>query len=240
MDVDPALSSWIERRCREGTIRRALLLLLLGFFAASLLGLGCMTRRPAGPPLLSGVLHLEQGLEPTPGTPPRALIDAGAPAPVGTAGTSPQSVDAGGEVFDTLEFREDTGSVLAIPYKNVSAIAINAQHSCIVIESGGLYQAILDGDRLEPLYAQLLKRKVGRLEASSLASGGTFSIPVVAMSTLLRGRGPLGMPAPLHPMIVSTDAPDDEQPVVTRVRVCIDQPFHFRCDGSYVADNDIK
>jgi hypothetical protein len=159
---------------------------------------------------------------------------------VGTASTSPQGVDAGGEVFDVLEFREDTGSVLAIPYKNVSAVAMNAPQSCIVIESGGLYQAILDGDHLAPLYAQILKHRVSGLEASSLASGGTFSLPVVPMSTLVRGRGPLGIPAPPHPMLVSTDEPNDEQPIVTRVRVCIDQPFHFRCDGSYVADNDIK
>jgi hypothetical protein len=239
--MDPALSSFIEQRCREATIRRALLLGLLALFVASLLGLGCMTRRPAAPTPLSGVLHLERGLEPAPSTVTAGLGDAGAPASVATAGSLPHGVDAGAEVCDILEFHEDTGSVLAIPYEKVSAVAMNAPATCLVIESGGLYQGILDGHHLEPLYRQLLRHRVGRLEASSLANGGTFSLPVVPMSTLLQGRGPLGIPAPPHPMFVSTDDPEGEQPIVTRCRVCISVPYHFSgCTGAYVADNDLK
>ncbi|SRR5579883_348205 len=236
MALDPKLECFIERRCREVALRRAVLLGLLALFVGSLLGLGCMTRRPAGQPPLSGVLHLERGFQPVPAA-PSAPTDAGAPASVGASGASPQSVDAGGEVFDVLELTEDTGSILAIPYEKVTAVAMNAPRTCLVIECGGLYECIVDGNDLEPLYRQLLKHRIGRLEASSLCSGGTFSLPVVPMSTLLRGRGPLGIPAPPHPMLVSTDDPQDEQPIVTRVRVCLDVPFHFRCDGSYVADD---
>ena len=115
---------------------------------------------------------------------------------------------------------------------------MNAPGTCIVLESGSVYQGIIEGRHPQALYRQLLKHGVGRLEASSIANGGTFSLPVVPMSTLLQGRGPLGLPAPPHPMLVSTDDPEDEQPIVTRVRVCIDVPFHFSgCNGDYVADN---
>lgn len=236
--MDPKLSSFIAQRCREVTIRRTVLLALLALFVASLLGMGCMTRRPARQQPLSGVVHLESGLESLPPPPPAIAMDAGSPVP--TASPLPRSVDAGAEVFDALEFREDQGSVLSIPYEKISAVAMNAPRSCLVIEGGGLYQAIIEGRDLEPLYRQVLKRRIARLEASSLANGETYSIPVVPMSTLLQGRGPLGIPAPLHPTFVSTDDPEGEPPIVTRVRVCLDVPFHFNCTGAYVADNDFK
>jgi hypothetical protein len=214
-----------------------LLLVLLGFFALSLLGLGCLARRTAGPPPLSGVLDLERGFDP----PLRALTagpdDAGTAASVPTASLTTPAADAGHEVFEDLEFSEDRGSVLSVPYSRIAALAMNMRHTCIVVEVSGMYQAILEGTDLQPLFRQLQQHRVRRLETSSLANGATYSIPVIPMSSLLQGRGPQGIPAPPHPMLVSTDDPLDEQPVLTRVRVCLDCPYHFNgCTGAYVAD----
>ena len=114
--MDPRLSSFIASHRRAACARRALFLVLLALFAASLLGLGCMARRPASLRPLSGILHLDRAPAPRPGAPSVAPVDAGATACTGTACSLQPPPDAGAQVFEVLEFREDQGSVIAIPW----------------------------------------------------------------------------------------------------------------------------
>jgi len=160
----------------------------------------------------------------------RSADDAGAPP------ASPPRVPTEPPTFEAIDFVEEQGGIFSIPYDRLAALALNAPRTVAVIE-GALYQAIIEGDRLEPVYRQIQKRRINRLEASSFANGETYLLPVVPMTTLMQGRGPLGIPAPPHPTLVPCDGPGDEVPVITRIRIVLQEPYHFDGKtGAYRSD----
>jgi hypothetical protein len=221
--MHPKAPRFIESRSRTLLIR-TVLFLVLGTFALSSVALGGMARHPRQLPL-SGTVRLEQGPVPAPTVSPSSDVTA-----------LPPTLDAGAPTYETLDFVEAQGGIFSIPYDRLSALAMNAPRSVIVIE-GALYQALVEGSRLEPLYRQIQKHQIKCLEASSFANGETYSLAVVPMTTLMQGRGPLGIPAPPHPMLVPGDNAGEELPVITRIRIVLQEPYHFDGKtGAYTSD----
>ena len=167
--MHPKRPRFIESRSRSLLVR-TVLFLVLGTFALSSVALGGMARHPRQLPL-SETVRLEQGPVPA----PTASRSADATAP-------PTTLDAGAPTYEALDFVEVQGGIFSIPYDRLAALAVNAPRSVIVIE-GALYQAIVEGSRLEPLYRQIQKRQIKCLEASSFSNGETYSLPVVPMTT---------------------------------------------------------
>jgi hypothetical protein len=219
--MNPKEPRFIESRSRTLLIGM-LLLLVLGTFAVSSVALGGMARHPRQPPV-AGTVQLEQGLVP-------------ASTASSNVTTMPPILDAGASTYEALDFIEAQGGIFSIPYDRLAALAMNAPRSVIVIE-GALYQAIVEGNRLEPLYRQIQKRRINCLEASSFANGETYSLPVAPMTTLMLGRGPLGIPEPPHPTLVPGDNAGEELPVITRIRIVLQEPYHFDGKtGAYTSD----
>src|ERR1019366_1115390 len=158
--MHPKAPRFIESRSRTLLIR-TVLFLVLGTFALSSVALGGMARHPRQLPL-SGTVRLEQGPVPAPTVSPSSDVTA-----------LPPTLDAGSPTYETLDFVEAQGGIFSIPYDRLAALAMNAPRSVIVIEAA-LYQAIVEGSRLEPVYRQIQKRQINCLEASSFANGETY------------------------------------------------------------------
>jgi hypothetical protein len=229
--MHPTLLRFIETRSRIATIRRVLFFAVLGIFLLSSVALGGMTRHPRVPPP-SGTLHLESGLVPVPSA--SRSPDATAPPPAAhDAGPLP--------VYEAIDFVEEQGDVFALSYDHLSALALNPQRTVCVLEYT-LYQALVEGQNLEPLYRDIRKRRIERLEASSLANGATLTLPVVPLVSLPRSHAGAfenrawghSLPAPLVPLMAAGDG----APVITRVRVVLPSPYHFGKSGEYVRDED--
>jgi len=141
--------------------------------------------------------------------------------------------------FDALDFIEWSGSVYSLPYDRIYGLSLNAPRTvCVIV--GSTYQAVLEGRNLEPLYRQIQRHEIGTLKADSLADGATYSIPVVPLPSLIELSKVTAARLPtlqLLPEPVQREADSvSDAPVIRRVRVVNNVPFHYSPTGAYVSD----
>jgi hypothetical protein len=143
--------------------------------------------------------------------------------------------------YDTIDFHEQQGSEYSLKYDNLCALGLSAPRNTLVLEYT-LYQVVIEGEHLEPVYRVIRKRQVGTLQATSLANGSTTIIPLVPLASLPRSNagsyenrvwGDSVLPLP------PSDEPEaGDEPTVTRVRVVLPSPYVFGKAGQYVREED--
>jgi hypothetical protein len=142
--------------------------------------------------------------------------------------------------YEEIEFYPEEGGKFSLPYSHLVARSLNRNATVYVIQFS-LYQAIIEGERLEDIDRQVAKRRIGRMQASVLANGDTYALPVIPLG-VLEHRKPGEVTTPVPTLISFTaddDAGGDGLPVIRRVRVELDVPFHYDGrTGAYVSDED--
>ncbi len=136
--------------------------------------------------------------------------------------------------YQAIEFVCERGEVLTIPFQRLNALALNPQRTMCVAQ-WGLYQSIIEGRGLYPIYLQLEEHRIGYLRADSLANGEALDLGVVPLARLAF-RPPPSATLPSLDLVPIDDA-GMELPEITRVRVVLDLPFHWGRHGEYVADS---
>jgi hypothetical protein len=194
-------------------------------------------------PDVASRVHLQLGsVTPPLGSAANLAAGEGAPACSGSSCQHPHSL--GSDVlsppdYDAMDFVEESGSIYSIPFDRICALSINAPRTVCVIE-GPFYQAVIEGSNLEPLYRQIQKRQIGTLKADSLADGDTYSVPVVPMATLMELSKAKASGAATPELAAQVDS-ILQAPVIGRVRVVPNVPFHFDGrTGAYVSDEGGK
>ena len=143
--------------------------------------------------------------------------------------------------YDAIDFVEQQGSEYSLKYDNLCALGLSAPRNTLVLEYT-LYQVVIEGEHLEPVYRVVRKRQIGTLQAPSLANGSTMTIPVLPLASLPRSNvgsyenrvwGDSVLPLP------PSDEPEaEDEPTVTRVRVVLPSPYVFGKAGQYVREED--
>jgi hypothetical protein len=122
-----------------------------------------------------------------------------------------------------------------LPYDHLVAWAISPQGTTCVA-TFTLTQAIVSGTGLNGFYQALGEHRIRRVQATSLANGQPYSIPVVPMTTLMARRNESLTDA--HPLLVDVVPMDgnEEAPAIAKVQLVDLEDWHFGAKGDYVSD----
>jgi hypothetical protein len=183
-----------------------------------------------------------RGLPPAPPPPVKVVSEPDTPSTCTGVACPLHHAVSDPPTYDTIDFHEQQGSEYSLKYDNLCALGLSAPRNTLVLEYT-LYQVVIEGEHLEPVYRVIRKRQVGTLQATSIANGDTMTIPVVPLASLPRSNagsyenrvwGDSVLPLP------PSDEPEDaeDEPTVTRVRVVLPSPYVFGKAGQYVREED--
>ena len=143
--------------------------------------------------------------------------------------------------YDAITFIEQQGAQFELGYDRLCALAVSAPHTTIVAQYNE-YDVIIRRRNLGPVFDALRRRQIGTLQATSIANGSTLSIPLVPLASLPRSNvGAYENRAwgdSVPPLPPPDDPTEEDEPVITEVRIALSSPFSFGKSGEYVREED--